>query len=78
MELARRCVITLAYALAWLGLALLVVRHLDAGFPEPSDAPVALCPNVDSIRIHSRHWDQTKRPVEPLRTIAAPTPEECQ
>ncbi len=72
IALIRRCVITTAYALAWLGLALLVVRHLDAGFPEPSDAPVALCPNYDRIAVHSRHWDQTKRPAKPLRVIPAP------
>lgn len=71
----RRCVITTAYALALLGLCLLALRAADARTDWP---PVALCPAVDSIRVHSAHWDQTQRTAAPLRTIAHPKPEECR
>ena len=72
----RRCVITTAYALSTLGAALLALELLDRGFPEAE--AVALCPNYDRVLVYSTHWDQTKRPAAPVRTIATPMPEECR
>lgn len=71
MNTLRRCVITTAYALAWLGLALLVLREFvpDTAHQE---TPLAWCPNYDSVYVHSAAWDQTKRPAKPLRVIPAP------
>lgn len=75
MTTIRRCVITGAYALSLLGLALLAVRVADAWADWP---PVALCPHVDSIRVHHAHWDQARRSVAAVRTIPNPKPEECR
>lgn len=36
-----------------------------------AQTPVALCWNVDSIRIHDTHWDQQQRDTA-TRTIPAP------
>ena len=70
MNAIRRCVITTAYALAWLAFGtLLALRPFDTPHHDP---PVALCPNYDSIYVHSAHWDQTKRPAGPVRVIPAP------
>lgn len=70
----RRCVITTAYALSTLGAALLALEMLDRGFPEAH--AVALCPNHDRVLVYSRHWDQTKRGPDPVRTLTLPPCEE--
>lgn len=66
----RRCVITTAYALSGLGLALLLLTGLDAAYP-PAEA-TASCPKVE-VRVLPSKSRRTIR----IDTITA-IPEECR